>query len=140
LAVDIEPFGDLEAPAARHQGGRRFEEEIVEVVTDLLSHLDDVAEALGRDQADGGAGAFDHRIGHQCGAVHDAVQVRCGETGLTQQPPRAVDDRLARIVRRRQELAGVNEIAPGIVQHEIGECASDIDPEARRRPHAHFDP
>ncbi len=88
LTVDIEPLGHFEPAMARHQDRRRFEKEVVEVVADLASDLDDVAEALRRDQADLGAGALDHGVGHQRGAVHDAVQIGRAQTDLAQQPLR----------------------------------------------------
>jgi hypothetical protein len=130
LALEIHPLADLAPPVARHQGRGRFEEQVVEVVAGLAADLDHVAKSLGGDQADGRAGALDHRVGHQRGAVHDAVQLGSRNIRLAQDARDAGDDCLARIVRRREQLAGMDEIAARIVQHEIGEGAADIDADA----------
>ena len=67
------------------------------------------------------------------------------QADLAEQAFDAGDDGLARIVGRGQQLAGVDEVAPRIVQHEIGEGAADIDAErALSRAmtvdrHRHFD-
>jgi hypothetical protein len=130
LALEIHALPDLAPAMARHQGRRRFEKQVVEVVTGLAPDLDHVAKARGGDQADGRAGALDHRIGDQRGAVHDAVHFGSRNIRLPQYARDAGDDRFARVVRRREQLAGMHEIAARIVQHEIGECAADIDADA----------
>ena len=141
LPLEIHTLPDFAAPIAWHERRRRFEKQIVEVVTCFAPHLDHIAKALGGDQADGRAGPLDHRVGDQRGAVHDAVQIGGVEIRLLQQAIDAGDDRLARIVRCRQQLAGVDEIAPRIVQHEVGERAADIDADANSAPgHRYFAP
>ena len=65
--------------------------------------------------------------------MHDAVQVRRAQTDLAEQMLDAADNGFAGIIGGGEQLAGVDEIAPGIMQHEIGEGTADIDTETRAR-------
>jgi len=58
------------------------------------------------------------------------MQLGGREVLFLEQARDAGHDRFARIVRRRQQLAGVDEIAPRIVQHEIRKRAADVDADA----------
>ena len=62
--------------------------EVVAIFLQTLAHLDDVAVALGGQQADLGALVLEQRIGGDSGAVHDALglreqfgRVRCRDLG-----------------------------------------------------------
>ena len=51
FAVGTDAFGDFQAAVARHQRGRRVEEQVVEIVASLAADLDAVAESIGGEQA-----------------------------------------------------------------------------------------
>lgn len=97
LAAGVDPLAHFVAQMARHDRGRTLERQIIEVVARLVAHLEDVAEALGRDEADLGALALDDGVGHQRGAVDDAVELDDRPACLAQQALRAGDDGVARI-------------------------------------------
>ncbi len=65
-----------EAQPARHELLGRRHAEVVAVVLEPLAHLDDVAMAFGRQEAQAGALAFEQRVGRDGRAVHDPVGLR----------------------------------------------------------------
>ncbi len=143
LAVGVNPFGNLQAATTWNEGRRHFQEQIVEIVACFAADLDRIAKALGCEQADGGPRAFDDRIGDQRRSVHQTVQVGRFQLRLPQDTGDPGDDRSAGVVRRREQLSRVDEIAGRIVQHQIGEGPTNIDTDACRarfRRHAHSSP
>jgi hypothetical protein len=134
--MHIKASGHFEAQVPRHQRRRRFQEQVVQVVAGFLADLDGIAKALGGQQADLAAGALDDGVGDQRRAVHHRMQRDGGQSGLLQQPRDARGDRFGGIVGRGEALAGRDQVAGGVVQHEVGERAADIDADAgRRRAH-----
>ncbi len=135
LAVRRHAPGDFEPEIARHQRRRRLQEEIVKVVADLAPHLQRVAEPGRGDEADLGAGALDDRVRHQGRAVHDAVEPAGVGPGFLQQPRHALGDGDAGVVRGGQSLAGEDQVAGFVDQHEIRERPPDVDADAHPLVH-----
>ena len=72
----VEALGYLEPAVTGYQGLRKFEEQIVNIVALLGTHLQDVAETRGGEQPHASAAfALDDGVGHQCGAMHDIVHL-----------------------------------------------------------------
>ena len=92
----------------------------------LAADFDHIAKPGRGEQANIGTGTLDYRIGDKCRAVDNAMQIRWREIDLTQDARDAVEDCLARVVGRRQQLSGVDEFALGVMQDEIGERATDV--------------
>ena len=80
IAVAVDTFGDLEAPVAGNERFRERQEQVVDVVALLGSHLQDVAEARCRDQPQLRALAFDDRVRHERRAMHDLTDVDEGDS------------------------------------------------------------
>ena len=75
-AVGAHALRHAEPQRARHELFRRRHAEVVAIVLQALAHLDDVAVALGGEQADLGALVLEQRVGGDRGAVHDALGLR----------------------------------------------------------------
>ena len=135
LALHIQPFRHFQAQMARHQRGRCFQEQIVQIVADFAPDLDGIAKPIGGEQAHLAAGAFNDGIRHQRRAMHNAVQITRLQAGFFQKPRNAGDNRFRWIIRRGQPLASRHQIPRGIVQDKIREGAANINTNARCRLH-----
>ena len=69
-AIGQRALRDIKAQMARHQRTRLLEHQIVEIVAILAPDLNGIAKALVVNSAVARALALDHRVCHQCGAVH----------------------------------------------------------------------
>jgi hypothetical protein len=132
-SVGAQPLDDAEAQPARHQRFGRRLAQIVAVVLQTFAHLDDVAMARGRQQAELRALALDQRVGRHRRAVDDALGI--GEQGREiaaerlRQQAQPVHDPFGRIGRGRGGL-GQDRPAALVDRDEIGEGAADIDADA----------
>ncbi len=92
--------------------------------------LHNLAIALGRDETDARALAFEHGIGGNRGAVQEIVDVRRRQTSLGAQRLDAIENAFRAVVRGRGCL--VSPEIPGVVaeQQQIGERAADVDAHA----------
>ena len=79
-AVGADALAHAEPALARHQLHRRRQAQVVAIVLQPLAHLEDVAMALGGEQADLGALALEQRVGGDRRAVDDAL--RLGQHGV----------------------------------------------------------
>src|SRR3954467_12567868 len=70
------------AAAAGDEGLGVLQEEVVDVVALLGAHFEDVAEALGGDEAELGAAALDEGVGDEGGAVDDVADVGEVQAGV----------------------------------------------------------
>ena len=86
-AVGAHPLAHREPQRARYELLGRGHAEVVAIVLEPLAHLDDVAVALGGQEAKAGALAFEERVGRDRGAVDDAVGL--GEEGGGSSPSTA---------------------------------------------------
>ena len=75
-------LADLQPVAARDQRLGKAEEQVVDVVALLGPHLEHVAEALRREQAEPRAAPLDQRIGDERRAVHDLADIGERDAGL----------------------------------------------------------
>ena len=73
-ASRVDALIGLGAQMARHERLRLFEEEVIKIVANFVTHLQDVTESLGGDQADLGALALDDGVGDERGAMNDVVE------------------------------------------------------------------
>ncbi len=83
--VGQQALADLAPQVARHEGGRRIDEEVVHVIAPLVTDLHRIAEPLGHHQRCAGALALDERVGGQGRAVHDSLDVAGGHAGLAEE-------------------------------------------------------
>ena len=132
-AVRADALAHAEPALARHQLRRRRLAQIVAVVLEPFAHLDDVAMALGGQQADLGALVLEQRVGRHRGAVDDALGVgqhrRAVETQRLRQPIEAVHD-AERLVARSRGRLGQRDASLRVDGHQIGEGAADVDADA----------
>ena len=92
--------------------------------------MEDLAEALRRDQTDAGAFRLQHGVGGDGRAVEDVAKVSDADVGLFADPPHADQDALGGVVRRRRGLHAVEAAAvPLGHEEEVGERAADVDPQ-----------
>ena len=103
-AVEAHALRHLEAQPPRHQRRRILDAQVEQVVAALEAHIEDVAEARGRQHAGHGAAALDHGVGDERRAVHDVADVADARRHRASSSAPALDDGLGRIVRRGQPL------------------------------------
>jgi hypothetical protein len=99
-----------------------------EVIGTLVTcDVEDVAEALRRDQAHLGAGMGEDDVRCDGRSVQDAVELSEGYTGALAQISNAGDGPPSRVVRRRGHL--FDRDPPGLLvdQDQVGERAADVD-------------
>ena len=72
----VQPLVDLEAKAPRHEGRRKLDEEVVDVVAGLPAELEEVAESGRRHERGARPGALDHGVGGLGGRVHHLADRR----------------------------------------------------------------
>ena len=127
VAVAIHPFANFQAMAARHQRIGELQEQIVDVVALLGSHLQNVAEAACGDQAEARAAALDQRIRHQRCAVHDIADVGQCHASSLEQFSQSLQRAYRWILRRCQALVQPDFRTFRIQQDEIGESSADVE-------------
>ena len=130
LALGVDPLADLTPQRPAHEGTRRLELQVVEVVADLAAHLERVAKAARGHVAHPCARALDDRVGDERRAVHQAVELVGIGAGLPEQAREAGKDRLARVVGCGEPLARVDQVPQLVDQDEVGEGPADVDADA----------
>ena len=130
-AVGEHPLGHLADEAARDQRGRLLDLQVVDLVALLAADDQHVAEAAGREQADAGRLALDDDVGAERGAVHSLAQRRPVHAGAADQLVETGQAGRGGIGIRREPLAG-RQLARRRLQHEVGERATDVEPDAIR--------
>jgi len=128
-AVGFYPLGHLEPQIPRHQRLRLGDVEVVQLELPLAPDLERVAEPRGRDEPGDGALALDERVGEERRGVHDAREVPRLEMPVTEDGPDARDHGANWIVVGRQHLAAPLAARVVVVDHDVREGASDVDPE-----------
>ena len=130
-AVREHPLGDAESqPAGDHRLGQA-DEHVVDVVADLPGQLEDVAEALGREQAGLRALAFEDDVGDESGRVDHLAGPgeEVGDGGG--EVADAAHHRLLGRMRGGQGLFDPDGAVGIVDQGEVGERAADVDAEAK---------
>lgn len=74
-ALGVDPFGDLEAPAARHKNRWSILEQIVQVDARGTPQFQQIAEAARGDEAGAGAFVLQQRVGDDGGGVRQQRNV-----------------------------------------------------------------
>ena len=123
LAARAEALRHLEASPARHERCRTPVEHVVHLEEIAAPDLEDVAEALGRDEARPGPCSLEERIDADGRAVDDEAAVRELRARLVDAAEHAVEE----IARRAERLAG-GDGARGLVEDDqVREGAADVD-------------
>ena len=92
--------------------------------------MEDLAEALGRDQADAGALRLEHGVRRDGRAVEDVPEVADADPRLLADPAHADEDALGGIMGRRRRLDAELRAAVALGhEEEVGEGAADVDPQ-----------
>ena len=100
------------------------------------AHLEDVAEAARRDDADLRPAPFQERIGADGGAVHDRA-----DGGHAAERAQAVEEALRLVAATRGHLGGAEYPRRRIEQEQVGEGSADVDADDCARPaHAEVRP
>ena len=135
-AVTVDALANRQPEVARHQDRRIGRAVVPRIDPDAAADLERVAEPLGTQQPDHGAGPLQQRIGGDGRSVHQ--QPAIGEQRRERHPHRG------RRELERGERAGRRIIGPGrrldrvdparrIDHDDVGERAADIDPDVPRR-------
>jgi hypothetical protein len=126
-AVRAGALGCGHAQGRRHERRRSRRAQAVEVGTRLAAELDEIGEALGRDEHGARAATLEQRVrcdGHAVGEDLDVAGRRAGalEHGLDRR-----HDTLGLVVGRRRRLRGQQPSTGG--EHRVGEGPADVDAE-----------
>ncbi len=135
----IHSFADGQPVVARNQRMRTLDEQIVNLAAVLTADLDDVAEAVRRDER--GTRQLEtelaeQRVGRDRRRVGEKLHRR-PRLVLAQQPEQGLHHRAVRLARRARDLARDDAPAPRLRSDEVGERAADVDPYAQRAPLRH---
>ncbi len=129
LALRAGALDDLDTHMARHERLRQIEVDVVDLEPPFGRDLQGVAEAVRGDERRACALALDQRVCGQRRAVDHESEIGGAEFRFGEELPDALDHRLLRCARRRQELG--REPAFGRLEGEVSEGAADVDADAR---------
>ena len=127
LALRVDPFGDLEAPAPRHQHRRRVLQQVVQVGARGTSQFQDVTHATRRDKAGACPLVLEQRVGDHGGGMRQQCHIGGLDMVGIQTLANALDHRLAKILRRGRQLDDGDATRLLLHQGDVGEGAADID-------------
>ena len=127
LAVRPHAAARADAVIRRHQGRRLWRAEPVELGAVLASDLQDVLEALRRDQHGPGAALFEERVRAHGHPVDEALDLAGRRPRLLDHRGDRGEDALRLVARSRGRLRRVNLVA--VEQDGVGEGSADVDPE-----------
>ena len=133
LARRAEPLGDRHRPVAGDQRRRLLELRVVERRPHLARDLEQVAEALGRDEAAARDLPLDDRVRRDRRRVDDEADLPGRHAALGERALDGVHEALGGIGRRRQHLRDRDGAGLLVDQGRVGEGAADVDGHA----HAH---
>ena len=132
LAAGADALGDAHAQIAGGQRLNHGHAQVVAVLFEALPHLQQVAEAVGGDQADRGALAFHQRVGghggpvdHQVGVAQELVQRQPVGIGGVLQSGHDADGRVVGGGRGLEETW----LSAFAGHDEISECTPDVYPD-----------
>ena len=132
-AVAAHPFGDLAPVAASGERRREGQEEVVDVVTLLRPHLEDVAKAAGGEQAEAGPVPLDDGVGDEGRPVHDVADVHEIDRRCAQQIGHALERPDRGVFRGREALVQVQGPRRAVDQDEVGERPPDVESDSPGR-------
>ena len=114
-------------------GLRDFGENYLQEFEGKYPQVQDLPEALRREQAHAGPLRLEQRVRRHRRAVQDVRELARRDAALLADPADAGEDALGRVGRRRRRLHAV-EVARLVVDEEqVGERAADVDSEAHGR-------
>ena len=116
----VETLSNLKAQCARHQGRLLLNSQIIEFWARLPADLKHIAKTGGCDQAGTHAFAFEYRVGCDCRAMHQCMEVLC-HAKVSQ----ALKDGLRGIIRSGEDF--VNSNFTFLQKDKVGKCASSIN-------------
>ena len=97
--------------------------------------VQDLLEALGRDQPDAGTLGLEHRVRRDGRPVQDVLELGDLDPRLVANAGDAVENAFGRVARRRRGLHTVLRAAGFVAdEKEIGEGSPDVDPQPVRHP------
>ena len=124
-AVCVNPLGHHDAQIAFYQGWRLDPLQVIEPRHPQVADLQDVAEAVGADQADPRTLQLEDRIGGNRGAVHDLENLGRFHSRFIEDLRETFDNGASVVVHARRHLLG--EQTPLFVdQHDVRERAADV--------------
>ena len=127
FTLGVDPFGDLEPPAAWHQHRRRILEQIVQVDAGRAAEFQQIAKATRGDEAGAGALFLQQRVGDDGGCVRQQRDIGRIDAVLPQAQADALHHGLAEILRRGQHFGDADPAAAFLDHGDIGECAANVD-------------
>ena len=98
-----------------------------------LREVEEMTEALVDDDADLRATALEHRVRGGGGAVHERAQRLGLDARLPADLLEALHDAARLVAGGRRDLQQPHAAVAGVVQEDVGERPSDVDPEAPAR-------
>jgi len=126
LAVGGHALVDLAAQMARHQARRFLPGQVEDVALPAAAaDFQHVAEAARGDQADPGAGTFEHRVGCDRRAMNELDNVRGDEAMLCEHLLHRIDDATGVVVGRGEHLGPQHPAVVGD-DDQVGEGAAGI--------------
>ena len=123
VSLRVDPFAHLEAAAARHEGDRFLEPQVVHVGAIAPSDLQDVAKALRCDERRAHAFALGDGVDDGGAAVHEEGHVARLDTREVD----GVEHALGQVARRAQRLCRLEIAALLVKMNQVGEGPTDID-------------
>ena len=132
VSLRVDPFAHLEAAAARHEGDRFLEPQVVHVGAIAPSDLQDVAKALRCDERRAHAFAFGDGVDDGGAAVNEEGYVARLDAGEID----GIEHALGQVARRAQRFLSLKAAAFFVEMNQVGEGSADIDrqPTHRLRP------
>jgi len=127
LAVGCHPFINLEHVAPRHDRLGLAVAQVVDRVLVVALEQQQVAGALGHEQADRGALAFEHGVGRHGRAVDELLDLRRVEAGGVER----VHGAEIRARRRARHLR--RQHGPALDRHQVGEGPACFNADAHAR-------
>ena len=121
----VHPRWHLPAKVPGHEGGRLLPVNVVELVHPHAADLEDVAEALGGDEAGGGAGPGNDGVGRHRRPVGKGPDRRRGHSVLGERLGHPLPDGGIEIGRRGEDLLR-HRVPFGRHQHDVGEGPADV--------------
>ena len=137
-AVVAQALADLDAHVAGDEQLRLVALQVVEMRPALAADLEQVAEAVGRDEARPDAAMLDQRVGRHGRAMAEIADVAAGRAGCLVEPlDDAAGDRARRIVWRARDLPDPDLARLLVHQADVRERTARID---SNPPHAQDPP
>ncbi len=138
LAASTDALVDRHPQVARDQRRRLGPGDVVHPGHAQVADLQDVAKALGGDQAGARTLVLQDRVRGDRGAVPDLLDVVALDAELLEQPCQSFGDRAGVVVDAGRDFPGPRAAILG-QEHDVGEGAADVDADAKAHASPHDD-